>query len=162
MSPCLEEAWGGRQASAPTERSLPLLVLRSLDLVASGPAVPAALGPRRAWVVCLPYFSPRPTQCPLGSGPSHFQLHSQGLPPNPCSLCCFSQYCCQPSLTDQLCSAPSGSLRAFTSPPAASQFPWAQRGTMYGVYVKGMLVPVSWGISHRGCTGPPWPKQKSR
>ncbi|XP_059019283.1 endothelin-converting enzyme 2 isoform X3 [Mustela lutreola] len=91
---------GEKGASAPTERSLPLAVLRSIDLVALGPAVPAALGPHRAWVVCLPYFSLRPTQCPLGSGPSPFQLHSQGLPPNPCSLCRFSQYCCQPSLAD--------------------------------------------------------------
>ncbi|XP_059247383.1 endothelin-converting enzyme 2 isoform X5 [Mustela nigripes] len=75
---------GEKGASAPTERSLPLAVLRSIDLVALGPAVPAALGPHRAWVVCLPYFSLRPTQCPLGTQPLSTPL--SGATPQPMFL----------------------------------------------------------------------------
>lgn len=130
---CKRPGWG---ALVPTGRSLLLLVLRSLDwwpwdllcLLYSDHTGPG-------W--CASHTSPRGSlSVRLGVDSAPYSPPS-GAAAHPCSSCCCSQYSCQPSLTDQLYSALSGSLRAFMSPPAASWFPWAQRGSMYGVYVWG-------------------------
>lgn len=94
----------------------------------------------RARLVCLPHFSQRLLQELVSTTPS-------GAAPTPCSSCCCSYHCFQPSLTDQLCSALSGSPRTFTNLPTLSWVPWAQTGS---VYAFGGLVPMSRGISLRG------------